>query len=277
LPSNQWLEVGDKVFHRRYNPADVSVGVVLGPTGATVIDTRNNPEEAQEIIRDVAELSALPIVAVVNTHAHYDHTFGNQVFQDAGIPIYGHHLIPTHFQEYEQPLLKQAQKQPQSERDRGWHYVILTPPSRPIKTASKVVLGSRILELLPLGPGHTETDLAVLVPDAGVWFLGDIIEESGPPMFGEGSKPQGWAAVLASLLELIKPGHTVIPGHGEPVDSDFVLRQQGHLEQLAQEIGQAHADKKSLENFRFSSDLRVLWPEEFLREAAQDGYRQLGG
>ena len=42
-----WREVGPGVFQRRYDPLDVSVGAVIGPHGATLIDTRNNPAEAR--------------------------------------------------------------------------------------------------------------------------------------------------------------------------------------------------------------------------------------
>jgi glyoxylase-like metal-dependent hydrolase (beta-lactamase superfamily II) len=35
-----------------------------------------------------------------------------------------------------------------------------------------------------LGRGHTDNDLLVHVPDASAWLVGDVLEESGPPMYG---------------------------------------------------------------------------------------------
>ncbi|WP_334123410.1 MBL fold metallo-hydrolase [Glutamicibacter sp.] len=276
MPEDQWLEVGPGVFQRRYEPLDVSIGVVLGTTGATVVDTRNNPKEGQEILADVTQRFHLPVVAVINTHAHYDHTFGNQVFHDAGIAIYGHHLIPKHFQNYEAPHLKKVQEQPETELDKEWGKVILTAPSRLIDQECTLDLGGREIQLVPLTAGHTDTDLAIYVPDASVWFLGDIVEESGPPMFGSGAHPLGWPEVLKELLTRIKPSHTVIPGHGKPINRDFVAEQQQLFESLAKHIRHGYEQGTAPEQLSFPSVLRQLWPEDFLREATIDGYAQLG-
>lgn len=277
MVNSQWLQVGDGVYQRRYEPLDVSVGVVIGPHGATVIDTRNNPAEAKEIMTDVAEQFALTIAAVINTHAHYDHTFGNQVFAAAGIPIYGHHLIDAHFERYELPRLLRVQQHPESEPDKSWSEVALRRPDVLVESPCTVQLGGRDVALFPLAPGHTDSDLAIFIPDAGVWFLGDIVEESGPPMFGSGSYPLGWPGVLRSLLELIKPGHVLVPGHGEPLDRAVVIGQLAHFEALAQTLKSAYAGGVAVDEIQFSAALRSFWPEQFLREAAVDGYAQLSG
>lgn len=275
MTDRTWTQVGDGVYQRRYDPLDVSVGLVIGPCGATVIDTRNNPAEAQEIMNDVAQQFAVPIVAVINTHAHYDHSFGNQLFAHAGIPIYGHHLIAQHFENFERPRLLRVQQDPESEPDKSWAEVVLTPPSVPIAKPATVDLGGRELKLIPLDPGHTQSDLAIYIPDAGIWFLGDIIEESGPPMFGSGSFPLGWPKVLRSLLKLIDPQHVLIPGHGQAMDRAFVSGQLARFEELAQTLRTAHAASVAVDKIQYSAQLLALWPVEFLREAAVDGYAQL--
>lgn len=272
-----WTEVGPGVFQRRYNPLDVSVGAVIGPHGATIIDTRNNPAEAREIIHDVARRFGQPVAAVVNTHAHYDHTFGNQVFARAGIPIYGHYLIPRHFEQFEGPRLDLVRERPGLEPEMSWSQVELTPPTALLDSAQVVRPGGRELELLPLGPGHTDTDLAIRIPDAGVWFLGDVIEESGPPMFGSGSYPLGWPLVLESLAERIQDTEVLVPGHGAPVDRAFLVDQAGRFSALAAVLSQAHAAGATLQEIEFGQALRGYWPEEFLKEAAADAYRQLSG
>lgn len=276
MPDNPWVHVGPGVFLRRYEPVDVSVGAIVGNEGVTVIDTRNNPEEGQEIIDHVTEYFSLPIVAAINTHAHYDHTFGNQVFREAGVLIYGHHLIPQHFERYEQPRLEKVLNHPESEPDKAWNNVVLTPPDHLIEEDCLLNLGGREIELLPLDPGHTDTDLAVFIPDAGLWFLGDIIEESGPPMFGSGAYPLDWHRVLKDLLSKIDHGHTIIPGHGNPVSREFVVRQQTYFELLACEIQIAHQQQTPIDQIVFPPRLREMWSEDFLKEAAQDGFGQLG-
>ncbi|UUX57881.1 MBL fold metallo-hydrolase [Glutamicibacter halophytocola] len=276
MGNGQWIEAGNGVFQRRYDPLDVSIGLVLGPSGAVVIDTRNNPAEALAVIEDVAEGFSLPIMAAINTHAHYDHSFGNQVFKAEGIPIYGHHLIARHYANYEKPHLDKVKNHPGTEPDKSWQEVVLTPPTVPVQAPTTICPGGREIELLPLAPGHTDTDLAVRIPDAGIWFLGDIIEESGPPMFGSGAHPLGWPQVLESLLERIGESDAIIPGHGTPVDRAFVVRQQQQLELLADELSAAHAQEIPAGKIRFSAGLLQIWPAQFLREAVQDVYAQLG-
>lgn len=270
------MEVAPDVYYRRYDPVDVSVGAILGTDGVTIIDTRNNPEEAEQILDHVTEYFSRPVVAAINTHAHYDHTFGNQVFRETKIPVYGHYLIPKHFEQYEKPRLDRVLQHPESEPDKAWNNVILTAPDQLITHDCTLNLGGREIELLPLAAGHTDTDLAVFIPDAGLWFLGDIVEESGPPMFGSGAYPLRWHQVLADLLVRIEPSDILIPGHGNPITRDFVMEQQKLLELLASEIQEAYQQGTPVNQISFSPELGQLWPEEFLREAATDAYAQLG-
>ena len=270
-----WRRVGDGVFQRRYQPLDVSIGAIVGTHGVMVVDTRCNPQEAREILRDVQEAFAMPVIAAVNTHAHYDHAFGNQVFAEHGIAIYGHQLIPRHYARYEAPRLSAVQRDPRREPDKEWAEVSLTPPSVLVDSLLEVELGGRAVTLLPIQPGHTDTDIAVLVPDARVWFLGDVIEESGPPMFGSGSYPMNWASALRALLPHIGLDDVIVPGHGRAVDRDFVARQAAALQEVADEIVQSHRRGTSADDVRFSPAVHDIWPHDFLRSAVSVGFGQL--
>ena len=92
-PATTWTEVGDRVFVRRYamwgeERFDQNIGAVLGRDGLVVIDTRASHRLADELRAELAELVTTPLVAVVNTHHHWDHTFGNARFLPS--PIWGH-------------------------------------------------------------------------------------------------------------------------------------------------------------------------------------------
>jgi glyoxylase-like metal-dependent hydrolase (beta-lactamase superfamily II) len=277
---DSWTQIADGVFQRRYDPLDVSVVAIVGPTGVVLVDTRNNPAEADEIIADVDTRFALPIVAVINTHAHYDHTFGNQQFASGAhrtVPIYGHAGIPRHFEEFEGPRLAAQQADPSREPDKQWSEVHLTPPSVLIDAPTTVRAGDRTIELIPLPPGHTDTDLVVFIPDQRVWILGDIVEESGPPMYGSGSFPFGWPDALRRLLERVESGDRLIPGHGAVVDRDFVVAQADALQTVADAIRSAWANSLSIDDVFASSSLELPWPETVTRSAFEQGYAQLAG
>ena len=233
-----WVEVADRVLHRRYEPLDVSICLVLGRAGLLVVDTRCNPHEGAQVLHDVAEVSALPVRHVVNTHAHYDHTFGNAAFA-ATATIYGHHRVPAHFAEHEGPRLAAWRADPAAQPHHAWADVELVPPHVLLHDEMRLDLGDRLVRLVPLAPGHTDTDVVVHVPDAATWIVGDVVEESGPPMYGSGSFPFGWPDVLDVLAAQVGAHDVVIPGHGAAVDRAFVRTQARTLRVVADEIREA--------------------------------------
>jgi glyoxylase-like metal-dependent hydrolase (beta-lactamase superfamily II) len=239
-----WTEIATGVHQRRYEPLDVSVVAIDGKDGLLLVDTRCDPAEADELIAEVTIRFSSPIRWVVNTHAHFDHSFGNQRFGPASeldVPIYGHRNIRRHYAEFEAPRLEAYLADPSREPDRNWQDVILTPPTHDVSERTSIDIGGRLVELVPLAPGHTDTDIALLVPDARLWILGDVVEESGPPMYGSGSFPLGWPAVLDALLDEMHPFDIVLPGHGRIVDHAFVAAQASELRLVADRILDANA------------------------------------
>ena len=81
-----FVEVADRVFVARYRQWDVNVGLVLGRHGAVVIDTRASDVEGSQVLDDVRRLGRdIEVRHVVNTHVHFDHTFGNAAFETATV------------------------------------------------------------------------------------------------------------------------------------------------------------------------------------------------
>ena len=78
-------ELGDGVFRRRYESLDLNIGVVIGGDGVLVIDTRASHGQARQLIDELTALTPLAVRWVINTHWHWDHTFGNAMFPDARV------------------------------------------------------------------------------------------------------------------------------------------------------------------------------------------------
>ncbi|MET0726317.1 MAG: MBL fold metallo-hydrolase [Leifsonia sp.] len=269
-----WTEVQDGVLQARYEPLDISICLVRGNDGLLLVDTRCNPREGAEILADAAELGIGEIRWVVNTHAHYDHTFGNQAFAATAV-VHGHRGIPAHFRDFEEPRLAAWTADPAAQPQYDWTGVEPTPPTVFVDDELVIDIGGRTVELVALAPGHTDTDLAVHVPDASVWIVGDVIEESGPPMYGSGSFPLGWPGVLADLAERIGAGETVIPGHGAPVDRNFVLDQARRLGVVADAIAVGFAHREPVEYVAERAAGAARLPLEMVEPAVLRGYAQL--
>jgi glyoxylase-like metal-dependent hydrolase (beta-lactamase superfamily II) len=168
-----------------------------------LVDSRASATEGAQLAADLTWFAPAQVQALINTDAHFDHTFGNQHFgygSATAVPIYGHHLLPAHLDQYERPRLEAWRNGSGNERTRDWDDVVITPPTQLVRTRQQYRLGARSLELIPLPPGHTDTDLVVHVPDAETWVVGDVIEASGPPMFGSGCYPLEFPGSLRGLL-----------------------------------------------------------------------------
>ncbi len=163
-------EVAGGVFTLRYELFDQNIGVVVGDGRVLVIDTRSSHRQARELQDDVRRITAHPWV-VVNSHHHFDHTFGNAPFMPA--EIWGHERCAAAMHEGgERTKHRIAEEMPELAAELA--EVTITPPTRTIADRARIDVGGRVVELRYLGRGHTDNDLAVLVPDSasssgGTW------------------------------------------------------------------------------------------------------------
>jgi glyoxylase-like metal-dependent hydrolase (beta-lactamase superfamily II) len=277
-----WIEVADGVLQRRYQPWDVNVCVVLGNDGLLVVDTRASPRQGQQLRDDLRELGDRPVRWVVNTHAHFDHTFGNQVFTrtDGAAAwrrpdIYGHALVPDHLDRYERPVL--AQRLAGSlDPDDELREVVVTAPDVLVTDRHVLDVGGRAVDLVHLGRGHTDGDLLLHVPDARSWLVGDVVEQSGPPVYGTGSFPLEWPATVRALLGQLTAEDVVVPGHGTPVDAGFVRAQAAQLQQVADLLVGLHDAGVPVDAAYDEGGDRWPFPRDALGTAAAEAYRALG-
>jgi glyoxylase-like metal-dependent hydrolase (beta-lactamase superfamily II) len=202
---------------------------VLGDGELLVVDTRGWAAEAEELLADLRTLTRLPHRQVVNTHAHFDHCFGNAALRPAA--IWGHErCIPDLRTRGEEQ--RRAAMRGMPEVAGALAAVRIDPPDRAVADAGATVeVGGRPVELRYCGRGHTDNDLVVLVPDAGVVFAGDLVEEGAPPSY-EDAFPLEWPGTVDRLLGLAPP--TVVPGHGDVVGRDFVRGQRQELAAMAE-------------------------------------------
>ena len=232
---SEWVEIGDRVFVRRYAFYDQNIGVVLGDGEALVIDTRSTHAQAREILDDLAALTAFPVGVVVDTHGHFDHAFGNHVFRPA--PIWGHERCVTFMArtgEARRPAI--AAEEPALAADLA--EVVIDPPDQTFSETAIVEVGGRPVELRYLGRGHTDHDIVVTVVGASVVFAGDLIENGAVPFFGDGY-PLDWPATATALAAIVDG--VVVPGHGDHAGRAFVEEQAASIAELAALAREVHA------------------------------------
>lgn len=246
-----FTEVADRVWVRRVPSYDVNLVVVGGQRGLVVVDTLATATEARAAIAAIGDLHAGPVVAVVNTHDHFDHVLGNATFKERyGDP-------PVH-----------ATEEAAARTDAA-----APPADHTFSSAAVIDLGDRQVELVHPGRGHTAGDLVVRVPDADALLAGDLVEESAPPSLGADSWPLEWPQTLDLVLGLTTPSTVVVPGHGGVVDRRFVERQCDDLRAVAETIrdlatrGVPEADALASAEWPF--------PVDALHHAIPRGYAQV--
>jgi glyoxylase-like metal-dependent hydrolase (beta-lactamase superfamily II) len=233
---DRWREIGTGVLVKRHRIMDLNVTLVLGDERCLVVDTHAHDGYAHELIASIRTVTALPLV-VVDTHAHFDHTFGNDAFERSqpGLEIWGHVDCArslTEFGELQRRLAVQWMHDAQREDDAvAVEAVRIVPPNRTFTSEAALDLGGRTVTLFHPGRAHTGHDAVVDVPDADVTVAGDIVEEGAPPSFGD-AFPLEWPGTLDTVMPRLR--RIVVPGHGDVVDEAFVAEQRRLLAEVAE-------------------------------------------
>jgi glyoxylase-like metal-dependent hydrolase (beta-lactamase superfamily II) len=280
----RFTEVGDRVLVARYPQWDVNVGLILGRAGAVVVDTRGSAVQGREALDAVrAVTKGLPVAHVVNTHVHFDHTFGNIAFEEA--TVHAHENVGLAIGQDAERIKALFRADPGDGPEMGYTaadvvQVLATeirPPDRTFATEAVLDLGDRVVALAHAGRGHTNGDIRIAVPDADVVFLGDLIEEAADPSLGGDCWPLEWADTLTSHGGSLGSATVVVPGHGRPVDAHFVAGQRDDLAAVADVIRERRLAGLSLEEARREPDARLPYPLDWLQHAFARGWEQLPG
>ncbi len=266
-----WVELGDRVFVRRYAFYDQNIGVVLGDGEALVIDTRSTYPQAREIAAHLRDLTPFPVTVVVNSHGHFDHAFGNRLFRPA--TIWGHNgCVP--FMERTGEARKAAIAADEPDLAADLAAVVVDPPDRTFAEATTIEVGGRGVELTFLGRAHTDHDIVIAVPGTGVLFGGDVVEQGAVPFYGDGY-PFDWPATATGLAGMVGPATGVlVPGHGDPGGRAFADGQASSITALADLARRVHSGELSLDEAVAAHPFPEL-PPDHARSAFDRALRHL--
>ncbi len=226
-----WLDLGAGVYARRHTELDQTIGLVVGGERCLVIDTGTDEVHGAELTAAVRQVTPLPWTVVL-THAHFDHFFGTAAF--GACPVWAHERCCAALlavEPHRQDWVARYRAQGRPDLAARLAAARLVMPTDLFTDRVTLDLGGREVALVHPGPGHTDHDVVVHVPDAGVVFAGDLVEQGAPPSAGPDSVPGSWPAALDAVLAL--GAAVIVPGHGEPVDRAFVLTQRDELARRA--------------------------------------------
>jgi cyclase len=256
-----WYRIG--VIHVQQITRDVyvltgiggNVGVLLTREGAIVVDTMTFVRQGTAILARIQRLTDRPVVAILNTHYHLDHTHGNPAF------IPGTKVVATtrtlkHLRELDAAFW----------RDRPASDLL---PNVTFDTTQELHLGGKTVRALHLGHGHTDGDLVVLFVEDRVLHAGDLFFNGHFPNIDleAGGSTREWSETIGRALDL--DFDTVIPGHGPVSDregfrrfQEFMASLWSQTKQVADRGGSLADALRDVDIERF--DLQRLWFAPYL-------------
>jgi cyclase len=182
-----------------------NIAVLDGPDGLTVVDA-GVPVRANEVFETVKRAGAKPVSRLINTHWHFDHAGGNEVFARGGATI----------------LATAATRKRLSTEQYTEVFKLTTPASPPVALPTltademEIHVGSDLLHLFAVPPAHTDGDLIVHFTSRDVIHTGDLFSNGFYPNIDGSSL--GWIggmiAAADRVLKLAGPKTRLIPGHG---------------------------------------------------------------
>ncbi|GCE14796.1 MBL fold metallo-hydrolase [Tengunoibacter tsumagoiensis] len=239
-----------------------NAGIINLGQQTLVFDTFFTPVAAQDLRQAAELLTGRAPRYVVNSHFHADHTFGNQVFQDAllissqQVSTLMKTFLPRELEElnesrhyFEQGLAKSHD--PRLRKDwallaREYQALAAAAPTLQIRypdltfKESLTIHGTAYTaELISFVGGHTPGDTVLYLPECKTLFAGDLVQVAFHPSSNR-ANISAWYRHLDHLATLtIKQ---LVPGHGNVGSAEHIQIQSQYwhdIQAIAQKLKQS--------------------------------------
>ena len=240
-------------------PQDLNNIVVLsGPEGYLLVD---HPEAVANPIvqKQLDELGKRPVRFLLNTHWHYDHVGGNEIYGPDAIIV----------------AQENVRKRMMTEQTPHWSPTPIGPypekawPRITFHDSLTIHFDSDDIEMDHYATGHTDTDSVVYFAKANAVAVGDIYNARGEDFAG-GEDMEGIARSLAAVLERINDDTIILTGHSQPSNRKdlelYVKLLQATIEQVRGEIAAGKGEKEIVDQ-----GLPPDWAAWFTPKPAPDG------
>lgn len=256
------------------NRGDIAnLSFIVGDTVA-VIDVGGSRALGEELFAAIRQVTDRPIAYVIITHMHPDHSFGTDVFAEAGATVIGHENLTSGLQRRAETW---AESIPRQIGVRALLGTQVHLPDRVVTNPEEIELGGATLRLVPVATAHTDNDLTVYHLQSGILFSGDLIFADLLPSL-DGSII-GWLAWLDAPPDPLP--RQIVAGHGPvPMDWDRATGPiRGYLSALADETRTAIAagEAMSVASGHIGTKLRGTWRgfDDFNARNAIAAYKEL--
>jgi glyoxylase-like metal-dependent hydrolase (beta-lactamase superfamily II) len=189
---------------------DPNCGFIVGDEHVVLIDTRPTPRMARDFLADIRKVTDKPIKFIVLTHYHAVRVMGASAFDEALAIIASKGTLDWVRERGQADFDSEVGRFPRLfagvEEIPG-----LTEPTMSFEREMSLWLGQREVRLMCLGRGHSGGDTVAWLPDCGVLFSGDVVENRCGVYAGD-AYIQDWAGTLDAVAALAP--RVLVPGRG---------------------------------------------------------------
>jgi len=192
-----------------------NIGCVVTDQGPILIDTPMLPRDARHWRDQIAQLTSLPVLCLINTDYCENRILGNAFFEAT---VVAHELTweavsgyGDAFRQQMANLLEPIDVEAAAEMS---ELKVVRPQ---ITFTERMVFekGTPLVRLIHLG-GHTPATIAVYVPDEKILFVGDNVMLDTLPLLTRADTKQ-WLQALTTIRKMRV--ETLVPGHGPLCDT----------------------------------------------------------
>ena len=230
--------------------------VSTGNDGVLLVDDQM-PEAKNVILRAIRKLGGRSVDYIINTHWHFDHAEGNNVFGPSGAQIIAQENS-RYMMLNPQPINLSFIVYPQQP------YPLEAVPEITYKNSMNLHLNGDQIELYHFGHAHTTGDTAVYLRDSNVLHMGDVFNMTGPPFIDadNGGSIDGIIHFCEEILKVVNDETIVVPGHGPISTTGDIQTYIDMLIVVRDRIRSLIEEGKTLEEI-LASDPSKEWREKF--------------
>ncbi len=196
-----------------------NTGFIVGEEAVLVVEAGPTYAYGRQVLAAIADITPLPVAAVVITHHHQDHALAIPAFTERGLRVIMHEAAAPALARDAPALLGFMTDLIGEDWTRG---TTVGVPSETVTESQSIDLGRRSVAVQVLAGGHTPGDLLVVDDASGTVFAGDLVF-NGRAATVPHAHIATWRGHLASLVE--SPWQRLVPGHGPLVEDRDELAQ----------------------------------------------------
>ena len=262
------------IYSINWGTMGLNVGMSSGDDGILLVDAQDEPA-VPRLQAEIAKRSGKTVRIVVNSHWHFDHVGGNELYRRQGATIIA--------QENTRKRLMTEQVNPLGGKQRAFPASFW--PTLTFADLLALHFNGDDIDVVHVPSGHTDGDVIVRFRQADVLFAADLFNNGDYTRVDlRGGSLDGMIAAYQKLLPALDDQVKVVPGRGRVGTKKDMEDYLAVMLALRDRVGKLIRDGKTMEEAvaqKPTADLDLKWgngpirPDQIVEEVYADLKRKV--